>query len=119
MKYLKNLGKSLLYTFGVMIVLTFIITIFSYFNLFSDSITKVFKLLIPIISLFVGGILVGRCANKKGYIEGIKFGIIVDLIFVIFSFFIKTLKVSSIIFYIILLISSIFGSMIGINKKKK
>lgn len=119
MKYLKNLGKSLLYTFGIMIILTFFITIFSYFNLLGDSITKIFKLLIPIISLFVGGLLMGNWVNKKGYIEGLKFGIIVILVFIIFSFFIKTLKVNSIIFYIILLVSSIFGSMIGINKKKK
>ncbi len=119
MKYLKILGTSLLYVLIITVSLTFLITIFSYFNIFSDNITKVFKLLTPIIGMFVGGILMGTKTNKKGFLEGIKLGVIVDIILVIISLITNSIKISSILFYIILIMSAIFGSMIGINKKAK
>ena len=119
MKYLKILARCLIYTFLITITSTFIITIFSYFNIFSDNITKVLKLSIPIISVFIGGIIMGRNSLKKGFIEGIKLGLIICFILVITSIILKEFKISSILFYIILITSTTFGSMIGINKKSK
>lgn len=119
MTYLKNLGRSLLFVLVISIVLTFIITVFSYFNIFSDNLTKVFKLLTPIIGVFTGGIVMGRRTTKKGFIEGIKLALIIDTILIIISLITSSLKIESILFYLILAISTIFGSIIGIQKKVK
>lgn len=119
MTYLKKLGRALLFVLVISTLLTFIITIFSYFNIFSDNLTKVLKLMTPIIGVFTGGIVIGRRSNKKGFVEGIKLALIIDIILIIISLISGSLNVESILFYLILLISTIFGSMIGIQKKVK
>ena len=45
MEYLKNLGKSLLYIFSIIIVSTFIITFFNYFNIIGSKILSILKIL--------------------------------------------------------------------------
>ena len=120
MKYLKNLGISLLYIIGTILVLTFIISIFSYFNIINDKIVSIFKIIIPIISLLIGGFYMGKRSIKKGFLEGIKLGVIFSLILIIFNFlaFGNSFKFKYLLFYLILIISSVLGSMIGINRKR-
>lgn len=60
MKYLKNLGYSMLYIIVSIIFLTFIITFFNYFNILSDKTIAFFKIIIPVISLFIGGFYIGK-----------------------------------------------------------
>ena len=119
MNYLKVLSKSIIYIISLILIITIFVTILSYFNIFSDNIIKFFKLITPIISIFTGAFIMGKSSNKNGYLEGIKIAIIIDLIFIIFSIIFKDFKIESIIFYIILLASSILGSIIGIQKKVK
>ena len=121
MKYLKNLGLSFLYIIGVLLVLTFITTIFSYFNILNDKITSIVKIIIPIISMFVGGFYIGKKSLKKGFLEGLKLGTIFSCILVIFNYLAldNSFKFKYLLFYIILIIASILGSMIGINRKKQ
>ena len=119
MNYLKVLSKSIIYVISIILVITIFVTILSYFNIFSDNIIKFFKLITPIISIFIGALIMGRNSNKNGYLEGIKLAIIIDFLFIIFSIIFNNFKLESIIFYIILLASSILGSIIGIQKKVK
>lgn len=117
MKYLKVLSRCLAYVFIITIISTFIITTFSYFNILKDNITKVLKLSIPIISVFIAGLIMGKNSSKKGFIEGIKLGLIITFILITISLLLKEFKLNSILFYAILIITTSFGSMIGINKK--
>lgn len=120
MKYLKNLGMSFAYMIGTILVLTLIVTIFSYFNIMSDKVTSIFKIIIPIISLFIGGFYIGKRSIKKGFLEGLKIGLLFSIFLLIFNFLAlsNSFKVKYLLFYLILIISSILGSMIGINRKK-
>ena len=117
MRYLKNLGRVLGYISIIIIILTMLVTIFSYFNIFNDSLTKIMKYIIPIISVFIGGIMMGIRANKKGIVEGARLALIIDIIFVIFSLILSSFKPQSLIYYLIISITTIFGSMIGVQKK--
>ena len=121
MKYLKKLGFSFLYIIGTILISTFIITLFNYFNIISDKVISIFKILIPVISLFIGGFYMGKRSINKGYLEGLKLGMIFSLFLIIFNFlaFSNSFKLKYLLFYSIIIISSIFGSMIGINKRKK
>ena len=121
MKYLKDLGFSLIYIISSMLILTLFITIFSYFNIMSDKVVSVFKIIIPIISLLIGGFYIGKKSTKKGFIEGLKLGLIFSIILVIFNYLGlgNSFKVKYLLFYLILIITSILGSMIGINRKKE
>ena len=120
MKYLKNLAFSFIYIIGTILILTFIITIFSYFNIMNDKITSIFKILIPIVGLFVGGFYMGKRAKKAGYIEGLKLGFIFSIFLIIFNFlaFDNSFKLKYLLFYLILIVTRILGSMVGINRKK-
>jgi len=121
MKYLKNLGLSFLYIIGAILVLTFITTIFSYFNILNDKVTSIIKIIIPIIAMLIGGFYIGKRSLKKGFLEGLKLGGIFSLVLIIFNYLAlnNSFKFKYMLFYIILIISSILGSMIGINRKKQ
>ena len=120
MKYLKNLGMSFIYIISTLLILTFIMTILSYFNITNDSITTVFKMIIPIISVLTSSIYLGINSSKKGWLEGLKLGTIISIILLFLNIIglNNKFKISNILFYGILLLTSIIGSMIGISKKK-
>lgn len=119
MKQIKNISISL--SIGILLILTlsFIFNIFYYFDILSQKTFDIIKTIIPILSFFISSFILGMKSSKKGWLEGLKIGIIY-LILIIFLnlIFIHEFSISSIIYYLILLLSSVFGSMIGINKKK-
>ncbi len=119
MKFLKNISNSFLYILISILILTFITTIFNYFEIFSYKTINILEIIIIIIAMFLGGYKLGQKSNKKGYIEGIKLGIIFSIFLVIFNYlaFDNPFKIKYLLFYIILITSSSLGSMVGINKK--
>jgi len=86
----------------------------------SDKTFNILKIITTLISFIIGGIYIGNKSNKKGYLEGLKIGLIVIIIFFIISYlaFDKGITIKSSIYYLVILATSIIGSMIGINKKK-
>lgn len=117
MKYLKNIGLSILYTITSILILTLITTFFSYFNIIGDKTVSLFKIFIIIISLFIGGLYIGKKSNKKGWLEGLKLGLVFLILIIIFNIF-TSFDLKNILYYFIVIISSIFGSMVGISIKK-
>ena len=121
MKYLKKLGFSLIYVISTILVLTFITTLFSYFNILNNKVISIIKIIIPIISMLIGGFYIGKRSLKKGFLEGLKLGSIFSLVLIIFNYlaFDNSFKFKYLLFYLIIIVSSILGSMIGINVNKK
>ena len=111
---------SFIYIISSLFILTFIISVLSYFNIISDKIVSIFKIIIPIISLFIGGFYLGKRSNKKAFIEGLKLSLMYSIFIIIFNFlaFNSLFKFKYLLYYLILIISCILGSMIGINRKK-
>ena len=114
-KYLVAIGYILI----SFIILTFVVTLLNYFDVTTGNTLKLIKIVVPIISTLFGSIYLGLKSDKKGYLEGIKLGIIMSFLFFIFSFLglDKNLSFSRIIYYLIITITSMLGSMIGISKK--
>lgn len=121
MNYLKKIGKGYIYTFSILIILTFIFSCLYYINFIGNKILTVIKIIIPIISLFIGAKIVGKQSTKKGWLEGIKYGGIFILFLLLFNYLAlrNNLEVKSIIYYLILLASSAFGGMLGISVDKE
>lgn len=111
--------KSLTFIFIGLLLTTLIITLISYFNIFGTKIIKILEYLLIIISLFIGGVYIGKRSSNKGYIEGFKIGLITISILFIIGYLVlsKEINYKSLIYYLIIVISSILGSIIGINKK--
>ncbi len=118
MNRLKNIAFSTLYMIITILVMTFIITIFNYFGLFSKNIVSIFKIIIPMLALFIGGFSIGKKSNKKGWLEGLILSIVFIIILLIFNFlaFNNTIEFKNLLYYFIMMVSCIFGSMLGINK---
>lgn len=114
-KYLKFFGFNIL----SIIIFTFILTIFNYFELINNNIINVFKLIIVLLSIFINSYILGKNSKSKGYLEGLKFGIIFIIFILVYNLlFIKVFSIKILIYYILILITSIVASTIGINRKK-
>lgn len=111
--------KGLLYFFISLLILVFITTILSHFNLIDENTTKYFKIFSIIIPLFISGLYIGNKTLNKRFIEGIKIGLCIVVISIIISLLTKTRIVfSNIIYYLIMIFSSMLGSMIAKPKLK-
>lgn len=119
MNYLKLLGKSFIYIVSILLISTLVVTILNYFNIFGSKLVTFFKIVIALISMFVGGFIMGKNSKQKGWLEGLKLGLIILLILVLMNYLIlrQSFEIRNLVYYLILLSSSVFGSMIGINKK--
>lgn len=121
MKQLKHYGKVLLLFTGSSIILSLLLSLLNYCNIFVGKTTHIILITYMICMTFYIGYSSGKLAEKKGYLEGLKIGgiLILSLIFINMIFFWSPFTISRIIYYMILLIVSIVSAMIGINKKKK
>lgn len=76
--------------------------------------------MIGMILLFaIIGLQYGKKATSKGYLEGLKIGasLIFILIVINLLFYRTGFSLERFVYYIVLILSSTCGSMIGINKK--
>ena len=120
MNYFKSLLKTLLINFLVIIIGSILITLLYYFNIIPNCIYNIFKLILPILSLFFTTKFFAKTAREKGYLEGAKIGALTVIIFIIITSLTKqgfNLKMT--IYFLLLLITSAFGGMVGINQKEK
>ena len=116
MKYL----KSFIIYLSIFLITFIINTTLSYFDILKENTTMIFNILSFIISIFISSIYIGLKSNNKGYIEGIKQGTIITLFIIIISNIVlkNKLTILSFLSYIIIIVISTIGSIIGINKKK-
>lgn len=112
---IKNYLKCYGYLFGMILILTIILSIINYFVKLP---TDIIKIIIPIVSLFGASIILGKGIKEKGYIEGIKFSVIYLIFITVIKLIFKTgFNFKVLLMYIIFVFSSVVGSMIGINLK--
>lgn len=116
MNYVKSFGYSLL----VLIVSSFLMTVLSYFNIINESFLMILELVLPILSFFIAGILIGRKASKKGYLEGLKISLLMVIFIFLFNLlaFGKMIDFKTVLSFLIWIFASMFGSILGINKSK-
>ncbi len=116
---MKKFIKPFLYSLGILLVFTFILTIFNYIGLISFFALKVCKVIIPIVSYFIAGFLIGKNSDKKGWLSGIEIGLILVITSFAINLVLNTkLSIGLILYYIGLLSICVLGSMLGINRKK-
>ena len=119
MNYLKKIGKFLLTTFISIIVLSFVSTIFYYFDIISNNIYNIMKMIIVIGSLFINSLLLGKNSTKYGIVEGLKLGAIFLIIMIIIKLITNSsFDIRTLIYSLIILLTSSGGAVIGINKKE-
>lgn len=116
----KNLGKNIGISLFILIVGTFLISLFSFLNILSNNSLVIAKFIIIFLGFFIGAFKQGKNGNKKGFLEGLTVGGILVFILFIFNYgFYQTLKFKNFIYYFLLLFISMVGGIIGVSKRKE
>lgn len=119
MNYLKKLGKIIITTLLSIIILGLILTILYYFDIINNNIYNIMKMVIVLLSLFINAFFLGKNSTKYGLVEGLKLGaIFLIIMFIIKIFTSNSFDIRTVIYSIIILLTTSIGSVIGINKKE-
>ncbi len=119
----KKYFETMSICFGVgllsLLVSSFILTVLNYFDLVTGNIFTILKLLIPFLSLLIAGILLGRKSKSKGWLEGLKLSLGFIVLFTLIQLFFleDPFRLTNVLYDAILMMITIFGSMLGINMK--
>jgi len=119
MKTLKMYGKTIGKFMGFLLIFAGILSLLNVCNFLYSKSTDLIIMIGMSLVLFFIGFNYGKKAEKKGFLEGLKIGgSIIFLLLVINLIFYQTgFSIERLIYYIVLILSSTLGSMIGINKK--
>ncbi len=119
MNYLKKLSKIIITTLLSIIILGLILTILYYFDIINNNIYNIMKMVIVLLSLFINAFFLGKNSTKYGLVEGLKLGaIFLIIMFIIKIFTSNSFDIRTVIYSIIILLTTSIGSVIGINKKE-
>ena len=118
MTFIKKYLIHLLTTILSIIITLLLLTTLYYFNIINESTYNILKIVILLISIFFNSLLLGRKAKNKGYLEGIKLSLILIVLFLIPTVILSNFNIKVLIYYLIMILTSSLGSMIGINMKK-
>ena len=115
MNYIINYLKVMLVPLAIIILLPVVLAVS---NLLGMKTYSPLVLVLMIITSIVSGFLLGRKANKRGWLNGGSFGLLLVFFLFIFSLIGKNhYALNSLIYYLIIIASCMVGSMFGIQKK--
>lgn len=115
LKIIKPIYKLLIY----ILIITTIITIINLIFYIKKPINQLISLIALILYILITSIKKGLNINEKAYKEGLKLGIINISTLYMLSIITLNFNITPkrILYYLIILIISILGCIIGINKK--
>lgn len=118
---MKKYLLAFIYSILIILIGSLLISILYYFNITTDKINNILIYLTSITAIFIGSFKLGKELKYKGIITGAMYFFILLIFFIIISLLIFKINysISNIIFYLILLIFSILGSIIGKNYQTK
>ena len=114
----KYILKSFLYFIISMIIILVLTSTLNYFNLINYSTVYIISFIVLILSSLYSGYYIARHSYQKGYLMGSLTGAINVLFLIVLSLIFSKLSLISLLYYLILLLSSITGGIFGINHKK-
>ena len=117
MKNLLNKYNKYFISFCILLLLLiFISLIYLCFNI-NYSIIAFIVIILNLLLSFILSYIYVKDKNQKGILLGLRFGLIYSFVLFIMSIFFKCFKISSLLYYIIIILISIFGAIISKNKK--
>jgi putative membrane protein (TIGR04086 family) len=115
--WLKNEKKYLILG-GILLIITFILSIIYLLTKISYSIITNLLIISSIIFIGLISYFYSKNKNNKGIIIGLRVGLIIILCLFMLSLIIKHLpSLNQLIYYLLLILASIFGAIIGKNIK--
>ncbi len=120
MNKIKDLSIAFLIGIGTLFFLTTLFVVLYYFNIISTNIFNILQLLSVLISCMTSGFLSGKKSKVKGFLEGMKMGLIYFFLFIMISFLLlnNSFTLFNIVYYLSLIAIASLGGIVGINYKK-
>jgi len=120
MEKIKQYSKTLAINLACILILSLLTAIIHYFDLLSDKIIDSLLIVIPILTVFVFSYILGTNTDQKGWLNGIIYAMLFIVVTKIIEFiFLQTFITDfNYLYYLIITLTSIFGSMVGISKKQ-
>lgn len=121
MNFIKKHYKLYFATLLWLIFSLVLTTTLYYFNIIGDNLFKWLNLISILLVIFANSLKLGARSSKNGYLEGFKFAMMIIFLLTVITFFIiqKDMETKMLLYDLIITFTSIFGSMIGINKMQK
>lgn len=113
LNYLKSIYKSII----LFLILIFILSLLYYFEILNLKIMNIIIYIITLSLLFILGYKLSKIKRNKGYLNGFIVGLIITILFSLLTLIISKYSMNTLIYYLTLILSSITGGIIGINKK--
>ena len=110
-----------LFTFVIFLIGLLLTSILYYFNITNDKINKILIYLVSFVSIFIGALKIGKITKQKGIITGLIYFVFMFIIMFLLSItvFNIQIKLNMFIYYLIILVFSILGSIIGKNMQSE
>lgn len=119
MTYLKKIGKSFILALLGFFLLTLLTTTLYHFSIISNNVYNILKLVSILFVFFLSSYSLGKHSEKQGWLEGLKLGgILIFTFFLITSLLGEEFQLKILLYDILLLLVSLVGGMVGINRKK-
>ena len=117
-KILVKYLKELVIVITSSIISLLFLTILYYYDYISDTNYSFFKILSILIIIFYSSYRLGNKATSRGYLEGIKLSLIIILLLFSTTIVFSNVQVKLLLYYSIIITTSILGSTFGIYKKR-
>lgn len=115
---MKKYLKGYIYYLSILLISSLIICILYFFNLLKVNLYSNLLYILSVISSFIGSYIFSKNLNKKGLITGSIFFLSTSFIMFLTSYIINNnLNISTLIYYLIILLSCLLGGIISKNKK--
>lgn len=118
---MKNKIFPFIYGIGIILIGALLTSILYYFNVTTDKLNSIFLYSVSILSFFVGSLKLGKELKYKGLVTGLIYFAILFIFMVFLSnvIFKESFSIKNVIYYLVLLIFSILGGVIGKNMKEE
>lgn len=111
--YLKSISLFLI----LFIIYILLISLIYYLELINDKTLNIINYIIILVLFFILGFKTSIYERSKGYLNGFIVSIILCFIFSIITLIFSKYTFSTLVYYLSLILSSITGGIIGIQKK--
>ena len=108
--------KNSLKMYIVLTVYLLFISIFYYFEILDYKVINIINYIVILSLYFILGFLTSSKIKSKGYLNGFTAGFLNILIFILFSLITKNMSLNLVIYYTLLILASVVGGIVGVEK---
>ncbi len=112
--YLKSISLFLI----IFVVYLLLISIISYFELFSFKMISIINYIMILLLFFILGFKASNLEGRKGYLNGFLVSSVVIILFIFITLLSDKLDFSKLVYFLTLIASSVTGGIIGVGKSK-